>query len=82
MQRSSETIGTIAAALAKAQVELANPEKSLVATVQSPFPERETAPSAMPRSRVGSTSSARLWESTRSRPCRPPPLTRRQGSSG
>jgi hypothetical protein len=35
---SSESIGTIAAALAKAQVELTNPEKSLVATIRSPFP--------------------------------------------
>jgi hypothetical protein len=35
MQRSSETIGTIAAALAKAQAELVNPEKSLVATIRS-----------------------------------------------
>ena len=34
MQRSSETIGTIAAALAKAQGELINPEKSLVATIR------------------------------------------------
>src|SRR6201993_3707467 len=34
MQRSSETIGTIAGALAKAQAELTNPEKSLVATVK------------------------------------------------
>jgi hypothetical protein len=33
MHRSSETIGTIAAALAKAQGELTNPEKSLVATI-------------------------------------------------
>src|SRR5271157_1450794 len=38
MQRSSETIGAIAAALAKAQAELANPEKSLTATIRSPFP--------------------------------------------
>jgi hypothetical protein len=38
MQRSSESIGAIAAALAKAQVELTNPEKSLVATIRSPFP--------------------------------------------
>jgi hypothetical protein len=38
MHRSSETIATIAAALAKAQVELTNPEKSLVATIRSPFP--------------------------------------------
>jgi hypothetical protein len=35
VQRSSETIGTIAAALAKAQAQLVNPEKSFVATVQS-----------------------------------------------
>src|SRR5438132_5322100 len=34
----SESIGTLAAALAKAQAELANPEKSLVATIRSPFP--------------------------------------------
>jgi ERF superfamily len=33
MHRSSETIGAIAAALAKAQGELTNPEKSLMATV-------------------------------------------------
>jgi hypothetical protein len=33
MQRSSESIGTIAAALAKAQAQLVNPEKSLVATI-------------------------------------------------
>ena len=35
MQRSSETIGTIAAALAKAQAQLVNPEKSLVRTIRS-----------------------------------------------
>jgi hypothetical protein len=35
MQRSSENIGTIAAALAKAQAELSNPEKSLVATIRT-----------------------------------------------
>src|SRR6202049_554598 len=38
MQRSSETIGAIAGALAKAQIELTNPEKSLTATIRSPFP--------------------------------------------
>ena len=37
MQRCSESIGAIASALAKAQVELQNPEKSLTATVRSPF---------------------------------------------
>ena len=38
MQRSSESIGAIAGALAKAQSELTNPDKSLVATIRSPFP--------------------------------------------
>jgi len=38
MQRSSETIGTIAAALAKAQAQLVNPEKSLVGTIRSDQP--------------------------------------------
>jgi ERF superfamily len=38
MQRSSESIGAIAAALAKAQAEIANPEKSLTATIRSPLP--------------------------------------------
>src|SRR5690348_6207694 len=38
MQRSSTSIGALAAALAKAQSEIANPEKSLIATIVSPFP--------------------------------------------
>src|SRR3989441_9303841 len=38
---SSESIGTIAAALAKAQAELTNPEKSLVATIRFPSPREE-----------------------------------------
>ena len=38
MHRSSESIGAIAAALAKAQGELTNPEKSLIATIRSPLP--------------------------------------------
>jgi hypothetical protein len=38
VQRCSDTIGAIAAALASAQGELTNPEKSLTATIQSPFP--------------------------------------------
>ena len=38
MQRSSETIGTIAAALAKAQAQLVNPEKSLIATIRADGP--------------------------------------------
>src|SRR5262244_4207937 len=38
VHRSSETIGAIAAALAKAQAELTNPEKSLVATIRGRDP--------------------------------------------
>ena len=38
MQRSSNKVGALAAALAKAQSEIANPEKSLTATIKSPFP--------------------------------------------
>jgi len=38
MQRCSESIGTIAAALAKAQGQLVNPEKSLLATIRSEGP--------------------------------------------
>ena len=38
MHRSSESVGALAAALAKAQAEIANPEKSLTATILSPFP--------------------------------------------
>ena len=38
MQRSSNKVGTLAAALAKAQAEIVNPEKSLTATIESPFP--------------------------------------------
>jgi len=38
MQRSSTSVGALAAALAKAQAEIANPEKSLTATIVSPFP--------------------------------------------
>jgi ERF superfamily protein len=38
MHQSSEKIGAIAAALARAQVNLTNPEKSLTAVIHSPFP--------------------------------------------
>jgi hypothetical protein len=40
MQRSSDSIAALAGALAKAQLELTNPEKSLVATIRSPFPRK------------------------------------------
>jgi hypothetical protein len=42
MQHSSDSIGALAAALAKAQAEIANPEKSLTATIVSPFAHSRT----------------------------------------
>jgi hypothetical protein len=39
MQRSSPSIGALASALAKAQGELINPEKSLVATIRRDGPK-------------------------------------------
>jgi hypothetical protein len=42
MQRSSESVGALASALARAQAELVNPEKSLTATIRTAAPgERE-----------------------------------------
>ena len=41
MHQSSEQIGAIAAALAKAQAQLTNPEKTLTAVIRSPFPREE-----------------------------------------
>ena len=41
MQRFSETIGAIASALAKAQAELTNPEKALVATIRASNPREK-----------------------------------------
>src|SRR6516225_6260521 len=41
MHQSSETIGAIASALARAQAELTNPEKTLAAVIRSPFPREE-----------------------------------------
>ena len=79
MHRSSESIGTIAAALAKAQAELTNPEKSLVATIRSPFPVKKTGPSATPRCRAAWTLSARALAGMRSRQSRPPRSTKMPG---
>ncbi|WP_342733586.1 ERF family protein [Bradyrhizobium sp. B117] len=41
MHRSSEHIGAIAGALARAQAELMNPEKTLTAVIRSPFPRED-----------------------------------------
>ena len=78
MQRSSETIGAIAAALAKAQAELANPEKSLVATIRASEPREMIRPFAMRRSQPASTSCARPSAATRSRWSRRPRSTKKR----
>lgn len=72
MQRSSETIGAIAGALAKAQTEIANPEKSLTATIRSPFPGRPIELSGMPRSPAAWTWFAKAWAGTRLPRSKPP----------
>ena len=41
MQRSSESVAALASALAKAQAELVNPEKSLTATIRTAGPGGE-----------------------------------------
>jgi hypothetical protein len=58
---SSESIGTIAAALAKAQAELTNPEKSLIATIRSAFPrerDRTAGMRLLPSRRLQSIKTA------------------------
>ena len=81
MPRSSELVAALASALAKAQAELINPEKSLTATIRTGRVGEGSVASVMRRSRVASTSCARRWASTRSPLSRPPPLIRPPGWS-
>jgi hypothetical protein len=60
MHRSSETVAALASALAKAQAELINPEKSLTATIRTGRPGEGSAASAMPRCQAGLTSREQL----------------------
>ena len=70
MHRSSDSIGNISGALAKAQAELTNPEKSLVATIRSPFPrERDRTFRYAPLS-SGLKLSARTSAGMKSQPSR------------
>ena len=81
MQRSSESIGAIASALAKAQSELTNPEKSLVATIRSPFPREgdTTFRYASLSSGLDIVRKALGKENMRSRLCKRQELTAMQG---
>ena len=67
------------AALAKAQAELSNPEKSLTATLRASSRARRPAASAMPPWPADWTWSANVSASTRSQPSRPPRSPRRLG---
>jgi hypothetical protein len=68
MHRSSESTAAIATALAKAQIELSNPEKAMVGRSTTPG---QTVPkaSATPPCPAAWTSSAKPWAATR---CLPP----------
>ena len=82
MQQSSGSIGSLAAALARAQVELINPEKSMVATIR---PEGRGAAEQVFRYASlsdGLTLSVKHWANMKSRPCNRPQSTRPPGLSG
>jgi len=68
MQRSNETIGAIATALAKAQAELTNPEKVPTATIRASNPRQKDQTFRYAALSSGlETSCARHWARTRSR---------------
>jgi hypothetical protein len=67
MHRSSDTIGNISGALAKAQSELTNPEKSLVGIIRSPFPREADRTFRYAPLSSGRTLSARALAGMRSR---------------
>jgi len=80
MQRSSETIGAIATALAKAQAELTNPEKALTATIRASNPREKDQTFRYAALSSGlETSCARYWARTRSRLFRRQRSTARRG---
>ncbi len=62
--RSNDSIAQLACALAKAQIELVNPPKSLTAHLDGDGTALLAKATAMPRSRLGSTSCARPWVGT------------------
>ena len=80
MQRSSESIGSIAAALAKAQAELTNPEKSLIATIRASNPRDNDQTFRYAALSSGLDIGARHSVATRSLPSRRPQSTRRRVS--
>ena len=78
MQQSSNSIGSLAAALAKAQIELVNPEKSMVATIRADGTAAASRFSAMRRCQAASILCAKPWANMRSLLCRRPRSITRQ----
>jgi len=79
MQRSSSSVGALAAALAKAQAEIANPERSLTATIVSPFPREGSRTFRYAPCLPGLIWSASVLASTRSQRCNRPRSTATAG---
>jgi hypothetical protein len=82
MQQSSGSIGSLAAALARAQVELINPEKSMVATIR---PEGRGAAEQIFRYAPlsdGLNIIRKTLVNMKLRPCSRPRSTKLPGSSG
>ena len=71
MRHCSTSVGALAAALAKAQAAIANPEKSLTATIVSPFPREGVRSFRYERYPLASILFASASVSTRSPPFRP-----------
>jgi len=80
MHRSSESVAALASALAKAQAELVNPEKSLTATIRTGRAVEGERTSAMPRCRVASISYAKSSVSMKSLRYSPRRSTKRPAS--
>jgi hypothetical protein len=75
MQRSSESIAALAAALAKAQITLTNPEKSLTGTVPSNRADEPGRTFRYAPLSSGLDIVRRAWGSTGSPPSRRPRST-------
>ena len=71
MHRSSPSISNLAAALAKAQIELVNPEKSLTATIKSAGADRTEQTFNYASLSSGLDIVRKTLASMRSPPCRP-----------
>src|SRR5262249_2224645 len=79
MPRSSETVAALASALAKAQAELVNPEKSLTATIRTGRPgEGERSFRYAPLSRGLGIGRKTLWQ-RETAPLQPPAMDQSAG---